>query len=73
MPKSDTPKLPKAKDLNQMTTEELRQTLSEAKLNKMKIDGKVKKGDVGLSGAARNNRTLIARCLTILQKRGVSG
>jgi ribosomal protein L29 len=61
---------PRAKTLNEMTPDELRAVLAEARKEKMSIDGHIRKGDVGLSGKARNTRKTIARCITILTKRG---
>jgi ribosomal protein L29 len=64
-----------AKDLNQMSSDELRKMLADAKMRRMTIDAK----NAGVGGAqplvhpsgeARQNRKLIARCMTILVKRG---
>lgn len=68
-----TPKktdFPRAKTLDEMTSDELRGVLAEARKTKMETDGYIKKGDVGLSGKIRNTRKTIARCCTILVKRG---
>lgn len=62
---------PRAKTLEEMTSDEIRTTLAESRKEKMSTDGRIKRGDVGLSGKIRNTRKTIARCLTILQKRGV--
>lgn len=61
---------PRVRTLDDMTSDEIRETLTEARKEKLITDGKINKGDVGLSGKARNTRKTIARCLTILQKRG---
>ena len=61
---------PRAKTLDEMTSDEIRGVLKEARKTKMETDGHIRKGDVGLSGKIRNTRQTIARCLTVLQKRG---
>jgi ribosomal protein L29 len=68
-----TLKVPKSKDLNGMSSDELRESLAALKLEKMKIDGS-NKGDSANpiphpSGQARQTRKTIARIMTILTRR----
>jgi ribosomal protein L29 len=62
-----------AKDLNAMSSDELREMLAKCRLDKMRIDGKNKSPMAHPlahpSGEARQNRKTIARILTILVKR----
>jgi len=65
-----TLKVPKTTDLNEMTSDELRESLAALKMEKMKIDGS-NKGDSANpiphpSGQARQTRKTIARIMTIL-------
>lgn len=64
----------RAKDINQMSSDEIRKVLSDARARKMTIEAK----NAGVGGAqplvhpsgeAKQNRKLIARCMTILVKR----
>jgi ribosomal protein L29 len=69
-----TLKVPKAKEFDQMSSDELREMLSQLKLRKMAIDGSNKSPIAHPidhpSGEARQNRKSIARIMTILVKRG---
>ena len=69
-----TLKVSKAKDLEQMSTTELRESLTALRNEKMRINGKNKSPLATPlshpSGEARQNRKTIARILTILIKRG---
>jgi len=60
----------KAKDFDQMSSVELREHLVKLRVEKMSTDGKIRKGDAGLSGSIRNTKKAIARIMTILVKRG---
>jgi ribosomal protein L29 len=63
-------KITKAKEFDQMSSVELRETLWQLKMEKMSIEGKIAKGDAGLGGSHSNTRKSIARIMTILVKRG---
>jgi ribosomal protein L29 len=62
-----------AKDYNEMSSDELRETLKHLRADKMSIDGKNKSPMATPlphpSGQARQNRKSIARVMTILVKR----
>jgi ribosomal protein L29 len=69
-----TLKVPKSKDISQMTIEELQETLAKLRNEKLKIDGKNKSPMATPlshpSGEARQNRKTIARIMTCLASRG---
>jgi len=62
------------KNLHEMSSDELREMLQKAKMDKLRIYGKNKSPmSVPLahpSGEAKQNRKMIARVMTILVKRG---
>jgi ribosomal protein L29 len=68
-----TLKVMKAKEFDEMSSDELRERLSELRRNKMSIDGKNKSPmatpAAHPSGEARQTRKSIARIMTILVKR----
>lgn len=66
-------KVLKAKDLDQMSDQELRDLLAANRKAKIILEGhNVQDPHPQNSGAMKKNRKTIARCLTILTRRGVS-
>jgi large subunit ribosomal protein L29 len=64
-------KTPKAKDINQMSSDEIREHLIALKYAQISLEGKrASGGALENPGQLRNNRKTIARMKTILIKRG---
>jgi ribosomal protein L29 len=63
--------MPRQKDLDQMSNEELQTTLAEARGTYMTDKADTTRGGNPPVGRMRETRRIIARVLTIMQKRGI--
>jgi ribosomal protein L29 len=69
-PKGDAG-IPKAKDINQMSSDEIRENLLALKFAQMSLNAKKGQGGaIENVGQIRNNRRTIARMMTVLVQRG---
>ena len=62
--------VPNAKTLHEMSSDELRNILANARNEMLSIRGNIAKGNPGFGGKHVQTRKTIARCITILVKRG---
>jgi ribosomal protein L29 len=63
--------IPKAKDINEMSSVEIREHLAAIKVAQMSLDAKNARGEaIENNHQIRNNRRTVARMKTILIKRG---
>lgn len=64
-------KIPKAKDISQMSSDEIRENLLALKYAQMSLNAKKGQGgSIENVGQFRNNRRTIARMMTVLVQRG---